>query len=105
MKASFINREKKKQNKIQEISLNKNVNERNDKNKKHMINNTHTISKNKNFKQKIMEINKKDINININKTCSSTHKTEGANNKKENFLVNKDIKYKNIDKKKIIKHN
>ena len=66
----------KNHNIIQETSLNKDIKKHNDKNKK---------------------------NRNINKIYLSNYKKDRANNNNDNFLVNKDMKCKNINKNKIIK--
>ena len=100
MEARFINELKNKQNNLKENILSKGLKDPDVLYKKAKIN-YNKISKKKDSirKIKINEENKENFNTNIRYT--SNYDKSLQINKNENFLVNKDMKYKNIVENKI----
>ena len=93
--------EKKTEKKIIEKILFKELRNIKVEDKKYELNNNKILI-GKDFKQKNNKINerdKKDIYLYKNKICSTNVQINLENNKTENFLGNKCMKYKNVNKK------
>ena len=100
MEARFINELKNKQNNLKENILSKGLKDLNVLYKKAKINyNKTSKKKDSNRKIKINEENNENFNTNIR--YISNYDKSLQINKNENFLVNKDMKYKNIVENKI----
>ena len=100
MEARFINELKNKQNNLKENILSKGLKDPDVLYKKAKINyNKTSKKKDSNRKIKINEENKENFNTNI-RYISNYDKSLHIQ-KNENFLVNKDMKYKNIVENKI----
>ena len=100
MEARFINELKNKQNNLKENILSKGLKDPDVLYKKAKINyNKTSKKKDSNRKIKINEENKE--NFNTNKRYTSNYDKSLHIQKNENFLVNKDMKYKNIVENKI----
>ena len=100
MEARFINELKNKQNNLKENILSKGLKDPDVLYKKAKINyNKTSKKKDSNRKIKINEENNENFNTNIR--YISNYDKSLQINKNENFLVNKDMKYKNIVENKI----
>ena len=101
MEARFINELKNKQNNLKENILNKGLKDPDVLYKKAKINNYNKTSKKKDLSRKIKINEENKENFNTNKRYTSNYDKSLHIQKNENFLVNKDMKYKNIVENKI----